>query len=392
MSGTATAATPSTRRRTPTGTALLVLAVGLSACGAPEDVYDPQPDPVLLPVDAEWPLDHAKVPDPAWAEMIDAAQQGCEGIDGPVLAAQLDTESGWNPAAVSPAGAQGLAQFMPATWTSYGRDGDGDGTRDPFAPADAIAAQGGFMCALRDVVAEGQEAGTVPTSPGATLEMTLAAYNAGPGALVEYGGIPPYPETQQYISTISRLRIEYALSTGGGTPPLEGYPPAPEECPPSGSPFERGLQDPTVSGLRCTLTVFPNLVITSGWRARGSTPGSDHPLGLAIDTASTSSWQSAQGRREMWQYAHWLQVNAQRLGIRYIIFHNYVWQPESGQNAWVPYDHSSGSANPSLDHQDHVHVSFLTSGGNRDAPLIAHAPRRGEHPRGIWITPEEALP
>lgn len=365
-----------------------VLAV--AACGAPEEVYDPRPDPSPLPVDAEWPLDHDKVPNAEWANLIDEAQQECEGIDGPVLAAQLDAESGWNPNAVSPLGARGLAQFMPATWVQYGRDGDGDGTADPFTPADAIVAQAGFMCTLRDTIAAAQDAGDLPNEPGQTLDFTLAAYNAGPQAVIDHGGIPPFSETQQYVPKITALRVEYALATSGGSPPLEGYPPAPESCPTQGSPFEAGLQDPTVRVLRCTLDVFPNTVITSGYRARGSTPGSDHPLGLGLDVASTSSWQSEQGRREMWQYAHWAQVNADRLGIRYIIFHNYEWWPDT--NAWVPYDHGSGVTNPSLDHQDHVHISVLSAGGDPEAPLIGHAPRNGNHPRGIWISPEEALP
>ena len=71
--------------------------------------------------------------------LIRRAAQTCPGVTAPLLAAQLDAESGWNPNAVSPVGAQGLAQFMPGTWTSEGVDGDGDGLRDPFNPAGAIA-------------------------------------------------------------------------------------------------------------------------------------------------------------------------------------------------------------------------------------------------------------
>lgn len=370
--------------------AAIGFALSVAACGAPEEVYNPQPDPGPLPGGVEWPLDHAKVPVAEWAELIDVAHQECVGIDGPLLAAQLDAESGWDPDAVSQAGAQGLAQFMPATWDQYGRDGDGDGTADPFSPADSIVSQAGFMCALHDLVRTWEDDGTVP--PGQTMTLALAAYNAGPGAVQDYGGVPPYRETQQYIPKILDLRVEYASSTaGGGQPPLDGYTPAPTSCASRGNPLERGLQAPALRGLRCSETVFSNMVITSGWRARGSTPGSDHPLGLAIDVAASTPWNTPEGAKQNWQYAHWTQVNAQRLGVRYIIFYNYVWNPDV-LDAWVPYDHDSGVVNPSLDHQDHVHVSYSAGGGDPDAPLIPHKPRQGSHPRGLWLDPQEALP
>ncbi len=71
----------------------------------------------------------------AYEGLVVRAAQTCPGITAPLLAAQLEAESGWNPQATSPVGAQGLAQFMPATWAGEGIDGDGDGRRDPFTPA-----------------------------------------------------------------------------------------------------------------------------------------------------------------------------------------------------------------------------------------------------------------
>ena len=76
----------------------------------------------------------------------------CKEITPSLIAAQIEAESGWDPKAVSPTGAQGIAQFMPGTWKTRGIDADGDGTADPFNPDDAIASQGAFMCALVEIV------------------------------------------------------------------------------------------------------------------------------------------------------------------------------------------------------------------------------------------------
>ena len=128
----------------------------------------------------------------------------CPGITAPLLAAQLETESGWNPRAVSPVGAQGLAQFMPPTWVGEGIDGDGDGVRDPFTPADAVASQASFMCRLLAAVTADQRL------TGDRLDLALASYNAGLGAVRKHGTVPPYAETQAYIRRIRTLMAGYA--------------------------------------------------------------------------------------------------------------------------------------------------------------------------------------
>jgi hypothetical protein len=101
-----------------------------------------------------------------------------------LLAAQLYAESNFNPFARSPAGAQGIAQFMPGTARAYG-------LRNPFDPVASINAQAHLMSDL--------------LRRFGTIALALAAYNAGPGAVARYGGIPPYPETRAYVARILAL-------------------------------------------------------------------------------------------------------------------------------------------------------------------------------------------
>ncbi|MCN9241339.1 peptidoglycan DD-metalloendopeptidase family protein [Streptomyces sp. RY43-2] len=155
----------------------------------------------------------------------------CDVIKPAVIAAQIEAESGWNPKAESPVGAQGLSQFMPGTWPSWGRDDDGNGRASPFDPADAIMAQGRYDCALARDVEGYKKRGQ---ASGETLDLALAAYNAGPGAIQKYHGMPPYTETQNYVARIKSLIPKYASvgkSIGKIPPgqqmamPLPGKPP-----------------------------------------------------------------------------------------------------------------------------------------------------------------------
>ena len=106
------------------------------------------------------------------------------GLSPQLLAAVGKVESGFNASAVSPAGAEGLMQLMPSTAASLGVD--------PFDPAQAID---GAARLLSQNLA--QFGGSVP--------LAVAAYNAGSGAVQTYGGIPPYPETQNYVQQVMSL-------------------------------------------------------------------------------------------------------------------------------------------------------------------------------------------
>jgi hypothetical protein len=131
------------------------------------------------------------------APLAAAAQRW--NVSAALLAAQLYAESGFNPFAVSPAGAQGIAQFMPGTARALG-------LANPFDARQAIDAQGHLM---RDLL---RQFGSVP--------LALAAYNAGPGAVSGCGCVPPYPETQAYVTRILGL-LRGAGDSGGLTSGLE---------------------------------------------------------------------------------------------------------------------------------------------------------------------------
>ncbi len=105
------------------------------------------------------------------------------GISPSLLAAVARAESGLNPRAVSKAGAQGLMQLMPSTASGLGVD--------PFSPAEAVDGAARLLSSYLN------EYGSVETA--------LAAYNAGPGAVARYGGVPPYSETQAYIRRVMSL-------------------------------------------------------------------------------------------------------------------------------------------------------------------------------------------
>ncbi|MEU4924616.1 bifunctional lytic transglycosylase/C40 family peptidase [Streptomyces parvus] len=142
-----------------------------------------------------------------YQEWIMKAGKMCPDVPAALIAAQIEAESNWNPKATSPVGAQGLSQFMPGTWATWKVDADGDGRADPFSPPDAIMTQARYDCWLADKVRSYKIKNTD------VRRLMLAAYNAGPGAVQAYGGVPPYVETQQYVARILQLVAKYSVST-----------------------------------------------------------------------------------------------------------------------------------------------------------------------------------
>lgn len=109
-------------------------------------------------------------------------------LDGLLLAAIVETESGFSPDRVSPRGAVGLMQLLPATAKAYGASD----LRDPHVNVDAGSR---YLAYLLDTHED--------------LETALAAYNAGPAAVARYGGVPPYRETRAYVRKVMARYEDY---------------------------------------------------------------------------------------------------------------------------------------------------------------------------------------
>jgi soluble lytic murein transglycosylase-like protein len=114
------------------------------------------------------------------AMIAQAAQRN--GLDPAVLHGLIQQESGFDPSAQSSAGAGGLTQLMPGTAASLG-------VANPLDPSESIEGGARYLSQLM-------------TQFGGNTSEALAAYNAGPGAVSEYGGVPPYAETQSYVTKV----------------------------------------------------------------------------------------------------------------------------------------------------------------------------------------------
>jgi soluble lytic murein transglycosylase-like protein len=108
------------------------------------------------------------------------------GVSPKLVHALVQVESNYQPRAVSPKGAMGLMQLMPATARQYA-------VQDPFDPVQNLGAGLQHLRGLLDRFGKGRES------------LALAAYNAGEGAVSRYGGIPPFRETQNYVRRILSL-------------------------------------------------------------------------------------------------------------------------------------------------------------------------------------------
>jgi len=164
---------------------------GGSAEIATADVVAIEPEEIFIPA-PRMPLTQAP-----YGDMIQSAAKKYS-VDADLIFSVIAAESNFNPRAISRRGARGLMQLLPATGTRFG-------VKDIFDPAQNIDAGTQY---LRDLMARYR----------GDLVLTLAAYNAGPGAVQRYGRVPPYNETISYVQAI---RKTYAQRKSKNNPKTE---------------------------------------------------------------------------------------------------------------------------------------------------------------------------
>jgi soluble lytic murein transglycosylase-like protein len=140
------------------------------------------------PTQATQPVQGASSDGVPFKEQIVAAARK-HGIDPALLAGLVKAESNFNPRAQSGVGAKGLTQLMDAT-------ARGLGVTDPFDPVQALDGGAKFLSGLLKQF-KGDES------------LALAAYNAGPGNVQKYGGVPPFEETQRYVPKVLGLSQQF---------------------------------------------------------------------------------------------------------------------------------------------------------------------------------------
>jgi soluble lytic murein transglycosylase-like protein len=126
-----------------------------------------------------------------------AASADANGVDRLLLTALVRAESNFDPEATSRSGARGLAQLMPSTARSLGLRVDlKKGVDDRIVPARSLDAGARYLRTQLDRFR-------------GKIQLSLAAYNAGPRAVIRYRGIPPYRETRAYVRKVVGYRNEY---------------------------------------------------------------------------------------------------------------------------------------------------------------------------------------
>jgi soluble lytic murein transglycosylase-like protein len=155
----------------------------------------------------------APAPPPAGiAEAVDRISAS-HSLPPQLVHSVIKVESNYNPSAVSPKGAQGIMQLMPATARRFG-------VANVFDPVENIEGGARYLKYLLDLY-------------GGDYRLALAAYNAGEGAVEKYGSVPPYPETRNYLIQVNR-QIQKSLADSPARPETRPAEPKAVDPQPSG--------------------------------------------------------------------------------------------------------------------------------------------------------------
>ncbi|MFF2519461.1 lytic transglycosylase domain-containing protein [Streptomyces sp. NPDC058086] len=184
----------------------LIAIIMLFKGGEGPDV-DPNNVASVFQGDGKGTLDPTAVP----ADLVDPIQEAgtlCPEIGPVVIAAQIDRESGFDANLVGPDGEQGISQLSPEIFARFGKDENDDGKASALDPADAILAQGRYLCSLAQQVRPFATSGQPPQDQ---LSITLAAYDVGIDAVQAAQGVPMTNRSQAYVLGI---RAQFATYEG----------------------------------------------------------------------------------------------------------------------------------------------------------------------------------
>lgn len=171
----------------------MLLAAAMSSAPGARPIVALLPVPPLLKPRVEVSTEFfALPPSEAYDDIIREAAAEYE-LDPDLIRAVMQTESAFDPLVVSRAGAEGLMQLMPELAAEMG-------VSDSFDPRENIMGGVRYLRRLLDFY-------------DGDLSLALAGYNAGPGNVERYGGVPPFPETLKYVKTITQL-LKRSRSSG----------------------------------------------------------------------------------------------------------------------------------------------------------------------------------
>ncbi|MGW6651249.1 peptidase [Streptomyces sp. CB02130] len=260
-----------------------------------------------------------------------------------LLAAQLYQESKFQTQAVSHAGAQGPAQFIPGTWATWGtEDADGNGRISPWDIGDAVIAQGRMMCSLL-------KAALTSGYPGGTRALALAGYNAGWFAVQTYRGVPPYNETQNYVRIIlsTMPRFEGPGGLAAASMSVSGSGPGPSAL--RRASTELGVKYSYGGG-------------TPSGPSTGFCDGVNGYLNGRCDASRTEGWDCS----SLVQYAYWPSIRLPRTASAQYsaTSHRPIARGDLKQGDLLFWSNASGFI---------YHVAIYAGDGN-----VLHAPRTGK--------------
>ena len=310
----------------------------------------------------------------------DTLTRTCPDLPALWVVAETQAESSWNPHAFSGAGAAGLLQLMPDTWSEAGGAGGPwtvaappAATHPVWEPRTHLATATGWICANLHQVATHLQATGKPTE---ALDALAVCHLAGCSRVTGSAtGIPVPGEAGCSATCVDQIRAYLTAIhhwvTAYAAPPATGPPPGTPPQPYPGGPTGCTLPDPTGTGgcvtastawLLTQVTIHVHQGPVTCWDAHAWNPTSDHPNGLACDYTfgRLGTFPGPADIAQGWALAQWLRTYAGPLHVSYVIWQGRIWSAARTSEGWRPY--SGGGiydpTDPTGGHYDHLHASL----------------------------------